>query len=112
MYIHVAVKTDCSHTKLIESGCTHVSQRFHVHFMYIVYTCTCTCIISFSIVVVSSNHIMCLKVVNAHKYYQMATEFQETSLRPDISACMTCNTPTPGPPSRADNAWYWQKHIG
>ena len=24
---------------------------------------------------------------------------------------MTCNTPTPGHPSAADDAWYWQKRV-
>ena len=24
---------------------------------------------------------------------------------------MTCNTPTPGYPSAADEAWYWQKRV-
>ena len=43
--------------------------------------------------------------------YQMATEFQETSLRPDISVTCACNTPTPGHPSAADDAWYWQKRV-
>ena len=44
-------------------------------------------------------------------HYEMATEFQETSLKPDISVTCTCNTPTPGHPSVADDIWYWQKRI-
>ena len=47
------------------------------------------------------------------EYYQMATEFQETSLKSDISVCvcMTCNTPTPSHPSAAYDALYWQKRV-
>ena len=36
---------------------------------------------------------------------------QETSLKASHQCYMrmTCNTPTPGHPSAADEAWYWQK---
>ena len=47
------------------------------------------------------------------EYYQKATEFQETSLKASHQCYvrMTCNTPTPGHPSAADEAWYWQKRV-
>ena len=43
----------------------------------------------------------------------MATEFQGNifKARHQYYACMKCNTPTPGPPSAADDAWYWQQHV-
>ena len=56
-------------------------------------------------------HIAHIVHVHVHEdeFYQKATEFQETSLKASHQCYvrMTCNTPTPGHPSVADEAWYW-----
>ena len=45
-----------------------------------------------------------------HVIYLECPYLVSTVLR-QCYVCMTCNTPTPGHPSTADDAWYWQKRI-
>ena len=128
MYIHTHVEASCTHWS-VSNALYHVCTKcvyMHVHVVTnvsrrvdemvvlpttlwkysmcvaetVIHVCICTCSVS------HSEEGAELKKIKATKLCDCE------DLRPVICcACMTCDTPTPGHPSTAGEAWYWLKCV-